>query len=573
VTTFIVPSFDEEPWPSLGGPICDLIEERGVFGPGSLKGEPARLDDEKRAAIWKAYEVYPRFDSRSFAGAGPGLIVRDPHPLAGRRRFKRVRISWRKGTAKTEFGGWVSFAELHSEGPVRFDGWDADGDPVGRPVRDPYIPLLATTQEQVMELAYGVLYTVCTEGPDADLFDVSLERIIRLGEYGADGKAVPLAGSPNARDGARTTFQYYDETHRLDSPTSLSAYEAMEANLPKRPLDDPWSLGTTTAGRPGRGSVAEKDKDEAELIAKGEVDEPELFYFHREAGTHNPVTGLEYDLKVFADRVEAIREASGPSVAAWSDLRGIAKQWDRPKVDQQYLERTWLNRWTQTSAQAFDAHRWRTDLVREGAKIQRHIRRKVSVGFDGSRWKDTTALVVTDLATGLQEKFGLWVPDVSDESPDGTPEVRYGEVNEAVDEVFQVFDVVRMYLDPAQGWDEHGANWAGKYGPKRVLFFYTDSRNLRRTAEMCRSYAGAIKAGAVTHDGDEDFATHIANAQKREIRMVDDEGQALWVMAKERHDSLNKIDLAMAGGLSWQARLDAIASGANTSTDSYAYYA
>jgi len=544
VTTFIVPPFDEAPWPSLGGPVCDLIEERAVFGPGSLKGLPAKLDDEKRAAIWKAYEVYPK-----------------GHDLAGKRRFRRARISWRKGTAKTEFGGWIAFAELHPEAEVRFDGWDASGNPVGRPVRDPYIPMLAYTQEQVHELAFGVLYTVCTEGPDADLFDSSLERIIRLGDHGqADGKAVPLAGSPNARDGARTTFQYYDETHRLVSPSNLSAYETMEANLPKRPLDEPWSLGTTTAGVPGRGSVAEKDKDEAELIARGEVEEPELFYFHREAGTHDPNTGIEYDLTRTPDRIEAIREASGPSVAAWSDLRGIAKQWDRPGADRQYLERTWLNRWTQTEAQAFDAQRWLNDL-KTIEVIPRRVRRAVSAGFDGSRWKDTTALVVTDLKSGLQQPFGLWVPDYSDESLDGTPEVRVGEVNEGVAEMFDVFDVVRMYFDPAQGWDEQGATWAGKYGQKKVLFFYTDSRNLRRTAEMCRSYANAIKAGEVTNDGDPEMAAHIANAQKREIKMVDDEGQPLWVMSKERHDSLNKIDLAMAGGLSWQARLDSIAKG------------
>ena len=43
--------------------------------------------------------------------------------------------------------------------------------------------------------------------------------------------------------------------------------------------------------------------------------------------------------------------------------------------------------------------------------------------------------------------------------------------------------------------------------------------------------------------------------------MHDDEGKPLWVMTKERHDSLKKIDCAMAGGLSWQARLDALAVG------------
>ena len=530
---------DEEPWPSLGGQVCQLIEERAVFGPGSLKGQPAVLDDEKRAAIWKAYEVYPR-----------------GHELAGRRRFRRVRFSWRKGTAKTELMAWIAFAELHAEGPVRFDGWDASGNPVGRPVRDPYIPLLAYTQEQVEELAYGALMVVCQEGPDADLFDAGLERIFRLNERGkADGKAVPLANSPNARDGARTTFQGYDETHRLDLPRTLAAYETMEANLPKRPLDDPWSLGITTAGVPGGGSVAEKDKDEAEAIARGEVEEPEMFYFHREAGP-------EHDLSTMAGRIEAVREASGPAVAKWSDLRGIAKQWDRPGADHRYLERTWLNRWTQSDAQAFDVKRWREELARPDRRIPDGA--AVSAGFDGSKWKDTTALIVTELATGFQHRLWVGIPD--DDHP-----VEQSAADEAVAEAFRRWNVTRLYGDPAQGWDDALARWSGKYGPKRVVFFYTDSRNLRKTATMCRAYAQAIKAGEVTNDADPIFASHIGHAQKRDIRMSDEDGAPLWVMEKERHDSPNKIDCAMAGGLSWQARLDSIAAGEGVVTEDYVY--
>ncbi|MGI5144804.1 hypothetical protein ACQEVC_45555 [Plantactinospora sp. CA-294935] len=529
MSTFVVPPLDEEPWPTLGPGVCDLIQDRAVFGPGSLKGQPAKLDDETRAIIYKAYEVYPR-----------------RHELAGRRRFRRVRISARKGTAKTEKLGWIAFAELHPEAEVRFDGWNAAGEPVGRPVRDPYIPLLAYTAEQVEELAYNVLYVVCTEGPDADLFDAGLERIIRLDERGrADGKAVPLAQSPNARDGARTTFQGYDETHRLDLPRHVAAYDTMEANLPKRPLDDPWSMGITTAGVPGGGSVAEQDKDEAEAIARGEIDEPELFYFHREAGPH-------HDLKTLTGRIEAIREASGPA-AAWSDLRGIAKQWDRPKADKAYLERVWTNRWTQAEAQAFDAGRW-IDLARLGRKIPRGA--SVTAGLDGARWRDTTALVVTEIETGFQHRFGLWIPE---ESPGG--EIKVAEVDDAVAEMFERWRVLRFYGDPAAGWDDPLSRWSGTHGPKVVAFWYTDSRNLRKTAFMCRTYSAAIRAGEVTNDGDDAFTRHIGAAQKRFTNMVDDEGQRLWVMAKERHDSPKKIDCAMAGGLSWQARLDVLASG------------
>jgi hypothetical protein len=530
VSTFVVPPLDEAPWPTLGRGVCDLIEERAVFGPGSLKGQPAKLDAETRALIYKAYELYPR-----------------GHALAGRRRFRRVRISARKGTAKTEKLGWVAFAELHPEAEVRFDGWDADGNPAGRPVRDPYIPLLAYTAEQVEELAFNVLYVVCTEGPDADLFDAGLERIIRLDERGrADGKAVPLANSPNARDGARTTFQGYDETHRLDLARNIAAYETMEANLPKRPLDDPWSMGITTAGVPGGGSVAERDKDEAEAIARGEIEEPELLYFHREAG-------LGHDLSTLAGRIEAIREASGPA-AEWSDLHGIAKQWDRPSADLSYLERVWLNRWTQSAAQAFDAKRWLEQLARMGFEIPAGD--QVSAGFDGSRWKDTTALVVTHIETGFQHLAALWIPE---DCQGG--EVPVGEVDDAVADLFRRWKVLRLYGDPAQGWDDPLARWAGKHGSKRVAMFYTDSRNLRKTATMCRGYAAAIKSGEVTNDGNQTFARHIGAAQKRDIHMQDEDGTPLWVMSKERHDSPKKIDAAMSGGLSWQARLDALAAG------------
>jgi hypothetical protein len=323
MAVLIVPDLDDEPWPTLGAQVCDFIEDRAVFGPGSLKGVPAVLDREKRAAIYRAYEVYPK-----------------EHPLAGRRRFKRVGLSWRKGTAKTEWAAWLAYAELHPEAPVRCDGFDADGDPVGRPVRDPYIPLLAYTEEQTEDLAYAALYVVVTEGPDADLFDAGLDRIVRLDDNGKpDGKATALAGSPNARDGARTTFQHFDEPHRMVLPKLLQAHETMSANLPKRPLEDPWSLYTTTAGVLDEGSVAEQIHGEAQQIAKGEIEDPELFYLHRQAGPG-------HDLSKFDDRLKAIEEATGP-VGEYGpgQFRDIAKQWDRPGADLRYLERVWLNRW------------------------------------------------------------------------------------------------------------------------------------------------------------------------------------------------------------------------------------
>ncbi|WP_201787863.1 hypothetical protein, partial [Klebsiella pneumoniae] len=98
--------------------------------------------------------------------------------------FERAGVELRKGVAKTEFAAWICGVELHPEAPVRCDGFDAAGNPVGRPVRSPVIPMMAVTEEQVSELAFGVLKYILENGPDVDLFDISKERIVRLSPSG-----------------------------------------------------------------------------------------------------------------------------------------------------------------------------------------------------------------------------------------------------------------------------------------------------------------------------------------------------------------------------------------------------
>jgi phage terminase large subunit-like protein len=77
-----------------------------------------------------------------------------------------------------------------------------------------------------------------------------------------------------------------------------------------------------------------------------------------------------------------------------------------------------------------------------------------------------------------------------------------------------------------------------------------------------RAYRTAISGAELSHDGDGAFARHIGNAVKRPARAKDDEGKPMWTIQKDRHDSPRKIDLSMAGCLSWEARRDAIAAGA-----------
>lgn len=527
MTTLIVPPVDEQPWPTLGPQVCDLLEARAVFGPGDLRGEPARIDAETRALIYRMYEVFPK-----------------THPKAGKRRFKRVGLSMRKGTAKTEKAAWIAYAELHPEGPVRCDGWRRNGkawEPVGAPIRDPYIPMVAYTEEQTEDLAYGALYAIVTEGPDVDLFDPGLERIMRIG---GDGKAVALASAPDARDGARTTFQHFDETHRFTLPRLKEAHRTMLANIPKRPIADPWSLETTTAPAPGEGSIAEETMDYARHIATGAVADPRLFYFHRAASE-------KHDLDTDDGVRAAVLEASGP-YAEWSDVDGIVEQIrSASPANRPYLERVWLNRLVRDSEQAFDAPAWKLlaspqDVVR-GALIV--------LGFDGSRREDATALIATVVETGYQFVLGIW------ERP---PRAKSWEVDEAavdvaVAEAFDTYTVWRMYADPPY-WETKVSEWAGRYGKERVHEWATWRQ--RPMAYALRGYATAIEHGELTHDGNEQMASHLGNARKRLLTLRDETGDRLWLIQKERPDSPMKIDAAMAGCLSWEARMDALVANA-----------
>ena len=529
MAVLIVPPLDLS-FPTLGPALADFIEDRCIFGPGSLAGRPAILDAEKRAALYRLYEVYPQ-----------------GHRLAGRRRFQRGAIEWRKGTAKTEFASWVLFCELHPEAPVRCDGFDAHGNPVGRPVAYPYIPMMAYTQEQVSKLAYGVLKYVVEEGPDSALFDSSLERIIRLGNRGQiDGQAVPVSNSPGAVDGALTTCQHFDEPHRLTLPSAKNAHETMDGNLGKRAMEDPWTFYTSTAGQPGQNSIQEDVRAEAEMIDRGEIDDPALFFFARWAGPeHDDLTTVDL-------RIAAIAEATGPAGEYGpGQFETIAKKWDRPKADKAYLERVWLNRWRKSNSMAFDLKKIE-GLCRSGELIPAGA--FCTLGFDGARFRDATGFVLTDIETGMQQLLGGWErPEEVDEW-----EVDEAEVTATLEHIMDTYDVWKMYGDPPH-WTETMGSWSVKW-PDQIEEWWT--ARPKTMAYTIREYLELIDSGSITFGGTEeqhdDLIRHIGNAGRKDLKILDDEGKPLWVMQKQDGKRELKFDYAMASVLSAKCRLDAI---------------
>jgi phage terminase large subunit-like protein len=518
-----------------------------VHGPGDVRGRQYRLDDEKRKVLFGIYALQDD----------------------GRRRFKRAGVSVRKGWAKTELAAAVTANELHPSAPARFDHWAVEGEeshwgyvyragePVGTGVRDPYVPMVAYTEEQSEELAYGALVVMLGEGPLAQDFDIGLERIIVLDDAGrAAGKAVALATSPDSRDGARTTFQVFDETHRLVLPRLKQAHQTMMANLPKRKMADAWSLEITTSYEPGELSVAEGTMDYARLVRAGKVPDSRLFFYHRQAGDG-------HDLETTEGLRNAVLEACGDT-AEWTDVDGIVELALDPQTDRSYWERVWLNRPVQSASQVFDmsivdanAHGlWRPD---DGEVI--------TVGFDGAMTRDSTALVGTHIATGRQFLLALWECPLNAKGvPDPDWQVPEDEVDQAVAETFRRWNVWRLYADPYY-WDTHVSVWVGKYLVKRgkdrgkPSVFSWPTNTHKKMALSVKAFIHSMRHGEWSYDGDPKFRAHLANARKRDINILDEDNVNLFVMRKERPDSLFKIDVAMAACLSWEAYRDARAAG------------
>lgn len=519
-------------WPTLGDQVCDWIEENLVHGPGDLRGRPVTLSEEQRFLVYRMYEVFPQ-----------------GHPRAGRRRFKRVCISLAKGLAKTELAAFIAAAELSPTAPVRCGGFGRRGRPVGVAVVDPYIPMIAYTEEQSEDLAYGALRVILEASKVANDFDIGLERIMRVK---GDGEAAPVATAPDARDGARTSFQHADETHRFKRRSRANvAHKTMLANIPKRRGADAWTLETTTAPAPGEGSVAEAAHNYARAVREGRASDPTFFFFHREAG-QQIVKRADGSIDAAALR-EAVVEASGPA-ASWRDVESITAQWLAPEADHPYLERVWLNRLVRAGDKAFDLEAWRK-LEMKGATIPRGA--LVTLGFDGSRADDATALVATDVETGLQQLLGLW------ERPEGPLgdewRVPEADVDAAVHSAFETYEVWRLYADPPF-WESTVAKWEGEFGSQRVVPWVT--YKYVKMAPAVRAYVNAMTDGSVRHTGDADLARHIGNSHRRPVSVRDEHGKAMFVLQKEREGSPLKIDAAMAGCLSWQACLDARALGA-----------
>jgi hypothetical protein len=558
-------------FPTLGWQVIDWWEEFLCHGPGDVQGDRwdapglgLALDDEEVLFICWLYRVHPA-----------------DHPRAGRRLVHRAVYSRPKGRRKSEIAGGLMCAE--ALGPVRCDGFDAAGDPVGVPVTYPFIRCLATEEEQSGNTFDNVAYML-TNGEAANAYAIDVGRSaetssrIILREPGG-GEIVPSTSGSASKDGGKETAATADETHLYVLPGLRSMYRTVARNTGKRRDADPWMLDTTTMYQVGERSVAEQAAEKyAHLPTEECVVKNGVLYDHRQ-GTEPARFGDDRSL------AKAMRAGYGPA-AEWMDFTKIVRIVRDAEDPEEEAYRYYLN----IPREAADA--WMAPLEIAGLLDEFEVKpgSMVALGFDGSENDDHTVLMGCTEAGDLFP-VGMWIPGSEDDTSWRL------EVDAAVDHMFKHFHVVRMLADPAY-WVSELGGWAQKHGTppgedradakhkQRVREFWTGGKSEATMAFATGTCRTALRHGAKlkptplltppvrvndrnqfttaqTDDGKPLIQWHFINARKRKIRVQRDDGRTedAYLVRKNRKGSALKIDGVTSSILARRARDDALKDG------------
>jgi hypothetical protein len=243
--------------PTLGWYVLDWISEN-LAAPGKSEYEPFAPYLEQEDFILRWYEI---------------------DPVTGRFKYHRGLFGRPRGHGKSPLLGALAIVEGLAD--VVPDGWDANGQPVGKPwssIRTPLVHIAAVSEEQTKN-TWQPLLEMVREGPVLDNYPglEPLDTVVFLPK----GRIEQITAAARTTKGAPVTFATLDQTEEwVPSNGGPRLAQAIRTNAAKnggRTLESP------NAFIPGEGSVAEKSAEYAADIREGRAKNPGLLYDHREA--------------------------------------------------------------------------------------------------------------------------------------------------------------------------------------------------------------------------------------------------------------------------------------------------
>lgn len=527
--------------PTLGLAALDWISENLIVPDGPTAGDPLTFTDEQGAFVLKLYEVDPRF-------VGPALTGR---AMTNGRLVRRALLSRSKGWGKSPIVAGLCL--LEALGDVVLDGWDADGQPVGRPWTSlgfkAKVQIIAVSEDQTAN-TWEPLLEMARSGPVLDNYEIDpMETFVAVPK----GRIEAVTSAGTSREGFRPVFIAMDQTESwTPSNGGVKLAATVRRNLAKV---QGCSVETPNAFEPGINSVAERSHSAAVKQEEGRTRiSTGILFDHREAPADTDPTD---EVSLRAGLAYAYGDSADVN-GGWVNLdRLVADYWD-PDTEPQDARRFYLNQVTHASDSWISQPDWASRAELRIVTGQEAI----VLGFDGSRRRargvtDATALIACRVSDGYMWPVEVW------EQPEGIDEWEVPTllVDGVVRETFATMNVVGFFADPAK-WEGHIAKWEADFGRRlkvkstrdHPIEWWMVGGRAALTVRALKQFEDAVLDGELTHSGATVLSRHVLNARRRVSRSG-------IQIAKDFPDSPRKIDAAVAAVLAWQARLFAVAAG------------
>ena len=373
--------------------------------------------------------------------------------------------------------------------------------------------------------------------------DIGKEAITGLG-----GRASikVLSASYRSAEGRPTSFALLNEVHHWTPAAGGPELQmTLDGNIAKGSYGQSWKMMVSNAYMPGEDSVLERTREA---------------YFNQErlraqSGQAEAFQGIYYD-SLEADprvpmEVEELRkvlpEIRGDSVwlSVDSFLSSIMKT--SRTVDQS--RRMYLNNIVSTS----DGLLTEADLREAVDRVPLRDGDVITLGFDGARKRDSTALVACRVSDRKVFLLKLWERPPVEVVDDWY--LSSDEVDAEVQSAFKKYRVVAFYAD-VNLWESEINEWSDQFRERLTVRASSlssigwDMRGgLKRVTQTNEAMVAAVQHGTFKYDGDRDLTRHFLNVRRRHNKFGVSFG-------KESRDSPKKIDAYAAALLAFMAAND-----------------
>lgn len=427
----------------------------------------------------------------------------------GRFLYRDTVLQRLKGWGKDPLASVIAAVEF--VGPSQFRGWaEYDYPEFGIKRGDPYatrhprawVQIAAVSKEQTkntMTLFPG-LFT--PETIEEHSIDIGKEVIYA---HGGRCRIEAVTSSPKALEGGRPTLVIKNETHHwLANNQGHEMAEVIDRNVAKAKRARARTLSITNAYNPGEESVAQLEResweeevasgwrvttmyDSLEAPADALLRLPEVWTGNDDDGNKTYREPTEDEVRDYISAVVAAVRGD----ADWLDVEGIVDQILKPKSKPNTMRRFYYNQvvaaedaWLHSDAirAAVDraVYEYRKDPGSDNLRVgwaPVATDDPIVVFFDGSKSRDSTALVGCRLSDGYVFVIGVW------QAPKGERAKTWlaprPEIDARVEEMHKRFTVHAFFADPSHAqddedetgyWDDLIDSWHRKFQAQYTLW-------------------------------------------------------------------------------------------------------